>query len=60
MDWPDGTQFSDFLGFAILRSPGFHQDEKDRYLLNKVGFVFAKELDSLIDCAEQRVDIGGT
>ena len=39
MDWPDGAQFSDFLGFAILRSPGFHAGEKDGYLLNKVGFA---------------------
>ncbi len=28
MDWPDGAQFSDFLGFAILRSPGFPQVKK--------------------------------
>src|SRR5258708_39334851 len=39
MDWPDGTKFKDFLGFAILRSPGFHAGEKDGYLLNKVGFT---------------------
>jgi len=39
MDWPDGSQFSDFLGFAIRRSPGFHPGEKDGYLLNKVGFA---------------------
>ena len=39
MDWPDGKTFSDFLGFAILRSPGFQPGEKDGYLLNKVGFA---------------------
>jgi phosphatidylserine/phosphatidylglycerophosphate/cardiolipin synthase-like enzyme len=39
MDWPDGKSFPDFLGFAILRSPGFQPGEKDGYLLNKVGFA---------------------
>jgi phosphatidylserine/phosphatidylglycerophosphate/cardiolipin synthase-like enzyme len=39
MDWADGAKFKDFLGFAILRSPGFHPGEKDGYLLNKVGFT---------------------
>ncbi|MBV9490266.1 MAG: phospholipase, partial [Verrucomicrobia bacterium] len=39
MDWPDGAQFADFLGFAILRSPGFQPGEKDGYLLNKIGFT---------------------
>ncbi|HET9374198.1 MAG TPA: hypothetical protein VFO40_04460, partial [Chthoniobacterales bacterium] len=39
MDWPDGADFPDFLGFAILRSPGFHPGEKDGYLLNKIGFA---------------------
>jgi phosphatidylserine/phosphatidylglycerophosphate/cardiolipin synthase-like enzyme len=39
MDWPDGAKFPDFLGFAILRSPGFVAGEKDGYLLNKVGFA---------------------
>jgi phosphatidylserine/phosphatidylglycerophosphate/cardiolipin synthase-like enzyme len=38
MDWPDGKRFADFLGFAILRAPGFHPKEKDGYLLNKIGF----------------------
>src|SRR5580700_6134055 len=38
MDWPDGTKFSDFLGFSILRSPGFHPGEKDGYLVNKISF----------------------
>ena len=39
MDWADGAKFKDFLGFAILRSPGFHPGEKDGYLLNKIGFT---------------------
>src|SRR5215467_6214365 len=38
MDWPDGKRFSDFLGFAVLRSPGFSPGEKDGFLLNKIGF----------------------
>jgi hypothetical protein len=39
MDWPDGAQREDFLGFAILRSPGFTKGEKDGYLTNKIGFA---------------------
>jgi phosphatidylserine/phosphatidylglycerophosphate/cardiolipin synthase-like enzyme len=39
MDWVDGAKFDDFLGFAILRSPGFHAGAKDGYLLNKIGFT---------------------
>lgn len=38
MDWPDGRRFSDFLGFAILRSPGFQKGEKDGFLVNKISF----------------------
>ena len=38
MDWPDGAKFSDFLGFSILRAPGFHPGEKDGYLVNKISF----------------------
>ena len=38
MDWPAGAQAKDFLGFAILRSPGFTAREKDGYLFNKIGF----------------------
>src|SRR6516162_10663330 len=38
MDWPAGKRFSDFLGVAILRSPGFSPGERDGYLLNKIGF----------------------
>ncbi len=39
MDWEAGKNYPDFLGFAILRSPGFHPGEQDGYLLNKVGFA---------------------
>jgi len=39
MDWADGADYEDFLGFAILRSPGFHKGEEDGYLLNKIGFA---------------------
>jgi phosphatidylserine/phosphatidylglycerophosphate/cardiolipin synthase-like enzyme len=39
MDWPAGSKFADFLGFAILRAPGFHPGEKDGYLLNKNSFT---------------------
>jgi phosphatidylserine/phosphatidylglycerophosphate/cardiolipin synthase-like enzyme len=39
MDWPDGRKFDDFLGFAILRAPGFQPGEKDGFLLNKIGFT---------------------
>ena len=38
MDWPHGAAFVDFLGFAILRSPGFHPGEKDAFLFNKISF----------------------
>lgn len=38
MDWPDGKKFGDFLGFSILRSPGFHPGEKDGFLFNKISF----------------------
>jgi hypothetical protein len=39
MDWPDGKSFDDFLGFAIMRSPGFQPGEHDGFLLNKIGFA---------------------
>ena len=39
MDWPEGSRFDDFLGFAILRSPGFHPGEKDGFLFNKIAFT---------------------
>src|SRR6266550_2010295 len=32
MDWPAGKDFADFLGFAILRSPGFRPGEQQGYL----------------------------
>ena len=38
MDWPAGAKFTDFLGFAILRAPGFRRGEKRGYLWNKIGF----------------------
>lgn len=38
MDWPAGNKHPDFLGFAILRSPGFTPTERDGYLFNKIGF----------------------
>jgi len=38
MDWPDGANHPDFLGFAIMRSPGFHPGERDGYLTNKISF----------------------
>jgi hypothetical protein len=28
MNWADGADHNDFLGFAILRSPGFDEGEK--------------------------------
>ncbi len=43
MDWPDGDSHSDFLGFAIRRTPGF-QDNKTKafadhsWLPNRIGF----------------------
>ena len=38
-DWPDGTKHSDFLGFAIRRSPGFKAGQKEGYLFNKIDFT---------------------
>lgn len=38
MDWPAGKDFADFLGFAILRRPGFRPGEQQGYLRNKIGF----------------------
>src|SRR5262245_15155429 len=43
MDWPDGAKFDDFLGFAILRAPGFHPGEKDGFLFNKISFTAPDE-----------------
>src|SRR5581483_8413554 len=39
MDWSVGANYSDFLGFAILRAPGFLPGEKDGWLRNKIGFT---------------------
>jgi len=39
MNWDDGAQRDDFLGFAILRAPGFTPGEADGYLVNKIGFT---------------------
>ncbi len=39
MDWPDGAKFDDFLGFSILRAPGFNPGEKDGFLFNKISFT---------------------
>ncbi|HTV27270.1 MAG TPA: phospholipase D-like domain-containing protein [Xanthobacteraceae bacterium] len=39
MDWPAGAKHTDFLGFAIARAPGFRPNEKDGYLVNKIGFL---------------------
>jgi len=46
MDWPDGANRQDFLGFSIRRSPGFRTDtnkvridNKDwNWLPNRIGF----------------------
>jgi hypothetical protein len=38
MDWPEGNNHPDFLGFAILRAPGFAKGERDGYLVNKISF----------------------
>lgn len=48
MDWPAGAKFADFLGFAILRAPGFRPDEKQGYLLNKIGFSAPKKNSRLL------------
>src|SRR5690242_10332470 len=39
MDWEAGRNCPDFLGFAIMRSPGFSPGEQDGYLVNKIGFA---------------------
>ncbi len=43
MDWADGAKFDDFLGFSILRAPGFHPGEKDGFLFNKISFTAPTE-----------------
>lgn len=37
-NWEDGKSHEDFLGFAILRSPGYSKDGKPDYLFNKIDF----------------------
>ena len=39
LDWPEGKDHPDFLGFAISRSPGYAAGEQDAWLLNKIGFT---------------------
>ena len=46
MDWPDGAKFDDFLGFSILRAPGFNPGEKDGFLFNKISFTRADQRQS--------------
>ena len=38
-DWPDGSRYDDFLGFAIQRDPGYTASGDPQYLLNKLDFV---------------------
>ncbi len=43
MDWPDGVNSNDFLGFAIKRTPGFQNNETGKFsefswLLNRLSF----------------------
>jgi hypothetical protein len=38
-DWKDGARHPDFLGFAILRDPGYGRDGKPQFLFNKLDFV---------------------
>jgi phosphatidylserine/phosphatidylglycerophosphate/cardiolipin synthase-like enzyme len=37
LDWPDGKDRDDFLGFAIKRTPGF-DGAKESWLPNRIGF----------------------
>src|SRR6266404_6846697 len=39
LDWPQGKDHPDFLGFALSRSPGYSPGEQDAWLLNKLGFT---------------------
>ncbi len=43
LDWPDGMQHADFLGFAIRRTPGFPGGGE--FLLNKLDFTPIKPTD---------------
>lgn len=38
-DWADGAQHSNFLGFAIRRTPGYGKDKQPQFLFNKLDFV---------------------
>src|SRR5215470_8793129 len=42
-DWPEGMQHTDFLGFAIRRTPGF--PDGGNFLLNKLDFTPIKSTD---------------
>ena len=37
MDWPEGKDLADFLGFAIKRTPGF-RGAAESWLTNRIGF----------------------
>ncbi len=37
-DWPGGKDHPDFLGFSILRDPGYGKDGKPQFLFNKLDF----------------------
>jgi hypothetical protein len=37
MDWPEGAEHADFLGFAIKRTPGF-RGAAESWLTNRIGF----------------------
>ena len=38
-DWPDGANHADFLGFSILRDPGFGHTGAPQYFFNKLDFT---------------------
>jgi phosphatidylserine/phosphatidylglycerophosphate/cardiolipin synthase-like enzyme len=38
-DWPDGDSHEDFLGFSILRDPGYTKSGVAQYLFNKIDFA---------------------
>ncbi len=38
-DWPDGKDHPDFLGFSILRDPGYGRDGRPQFLFNKLDFI---------------------
>ena len=45
MDWPAGAKHADFLGFSILRSPGYGKTGAPQFLFNKLDFVPLKKGD---------------